>query len=112
MNTTAEKYAKMVEDTDAAASFYMEMEGGRFFLTFLAEVLIELLEAEELPSVTLLLKKFFEGAGSDTPELLDVDEAGTAFVTEQCVELLAELLEEQFPADVELPLAIPDGYRL
>ena len=60
MNTTAEKYAKMVEDTDAAVSFYMEMEGGGFFLTFLAEALMELLEAEELTSVTLLLKKLFE----------------------------------------------------
>ena len=48
MNTTAEKYVKMVADTDAAVNFYMEMEGGRFFLTFLAEALMELLEAEEL----------------------------------------------------------------
>ena len=95
MNTTAEKYAKMVEDTDAAASLYMEMEGGRFFFTFLAEALMELLEAEELSSVTLLLKKLFEDAGSDTPELLDVGEAGTAFAAEQCVELFSELLEEQ-----------------
>ena len=112
MNTTAEKYTKMVENTDAAVSYYLDLEGGKFILAFLAEALMELLEAEELFSVTLLLKKFFEVVGSDTPELLYVDEAGTAFVTEQCVELLAELLEEQFPADVELPLAIPDRHRL
>lgn len=110
MNTTAEKYAKMVEDTDAAASFYMEMEGGRFFLTFLAEALMELLEAGELTSVSFLLKKFFEAAGSDIPECLSDD--STAFISAQCVELLSELLADQFPADAELPLAIPDGYRL
>ena len=94
MNTTAEKYAKMVEDTNAAVSYYLDLEGGKFILTFLVEALMELLEAEELLSVTLLLKKLFEVVGSDTPELLDVGEAGAAFVAEQCVELLAELLEE------------------
>ena len=100
MNTTAEKYVKMVADTDAAVNFYMEMEGGRFFLTFLAEALMELLEAEELTSVTLLLRKFFEAAGSNTPECLSDD--STAFASAQCVELLSELLAEQFPADAEL----------
>lgn len=95
MNTTAEKYAKMVEDTNATVRYYLDLEDGKFILTFLVEALMELLEAEELPSVTLLLKKFFEGAGSDTPEFLVVGEACTAFVAEQCVELLAELLEEQ-----------------
>ena len=99
MNTTAEKYVKMVADTDAAVNFYMEMEGGRFFLTFLAEALMELLEAEELTSVTLLLRKFFEAAGSNTPECLSDD--STAFASAQCVELLSELLAEQFPADAE-----------
>ena len=69
MNTTAEKYAKMVEDTDAAVSFYMEMEGGRFFLTFLAEALMELLEAEELTSVTLLLKNFLRLRGAIPPSV-------------------------------------------
>lgn len=110
MNTTAEKYVKMVADTDAAASFYMEVEGGRFFLTFLTEALMELLEAEELISVTLLIKKFFEAAGSDTSECLSDD--STAFASAQCVELLSELLEEQFPTDAEFPLANPDGNRL
>ena len=110
MNTTAEKYAKMVEDTGAAVSFYMEMEGGRLFLTFLAEALMELLEAEELTSVSLLLKKFFEAAGSDTPECLSDD--STAFASVQCVEVLAALSEEQFSDDAELPLANPGGNRL
>ena len=110
MNTTAEKYTRMVENTDATVSCYMEMESGRFFLTFLAEALMELLEAEEVTSVTLLLKKFFAAAGSDTLECLSDD--STAFVATQCVELLSGLLADQFPADAELPLAIPDGYRL
>ena len=101
MNTIAEKYAKMVADTDAAVSFYMEMEGGRFFLTFLAEALMELLKAEELTSVTLLLKKLFEAAGSDTPECLNSGGDSITYAATQCVELLSELLAEQFPADAE-----------
>ena len=112
MNTTAEKYAKMVEDTDAAVSFYMEMEGGGFFLTFLAEALMELLEAKELTSVTLLLKKLFEAAGSDTPECLNSSGDSITFAATQCVELLSKLPKDQFPTDTELPLANPDGNRL
>ena len=102
----------MVEDTDAAVSYYLDLEGGKFILTFLGEALMELLEAEELTSVTLLLKKLFEAAGSDTPECLNSGGDSITFVATQCVELLSELLEEQFPTDAELPLANPDGNRL
>ena len=90
----------------------MEMEGGRFFLTFLAEALMELLEAEELTSVTLLLKKLFEAAGSDTPECLNSGGDSITYAATQCVELLSELPKDQFPTDTELPLANPDGNQL
>ena len=93
-------------------NYYMEMEGGRFFLTFLAEALMELLEAEELTPVTLLLKKLFEAAGSDTPKCLNSGGDSITFAATQCVELLSKLPKDQFPTDTELPLANPDGNRL
>ena len=95
MNTTAEKYAKMVENTDAAVSYYLDLEGGRFILTFLVESLSGLLAAGELSSVTFMLKKFFDTAGIDIPEFLDAGDGTAAFAATQCVELFSELLEEQ-----------------
>ena len=93
MNTVAEKYAKMLENTDSATSYYMDLEGGRFILTFLVESQVGLLAAGELSSVTFLFKKFFETAGLDISEFPDDVDDIVAFVAAQCVELISELLE-------------------